>query len=388
MPASFLSKLLFVVLIFSFCFQTNAQSFTYSVIDANPFGDAAGHWYGIIDKGNIIQPKPNQPRYKPTEIVAVADNILLYQKNNGGWPKNYDMFAILTPDQIDSIASAKNKTNTTFDNSTTWTHIDCLAKVYTSTKIEKYKTACVKGIDFILAAQYANGGWPQYYPLEKNNYSSHITYNDGAMIGVMDVLDNIINKKPFYFFIDDDHLKKIKAAYDKGLDCILATQIIDNGVLTAWCQQHDEVTLQPAWARAFEPPSICGDESADIVLFLMAIKNPSQNIITAINASVDWMEKSKILYTKVVRIDAPELVTKFRVSKSDRVVVADSTAPPIWTRYYELKTNRPLFCNRDSKVVYSLSEVDRERRDGYGWYTYAPQKVLAKYKIWKKEYYK
>ena len=60
----------------------------------------------------------------------------------------------------------------------------------------------------------------------------------------------------------------------------------------------------------------------------------------------------------------------------------DSTAAPIWTRYYELKTHRPMFGNRDSKVVYSLTEVARERRDGYGWYTYSPQEVLNKYPNW------
>ena len=60
----------------------------------------------------------------------------------------------------------------------------------------------------------------------------------------------------------------------------------------------------------------------------------------------------------------------------------DSTAAPIWTRYYELKTHRPMFCTRDSKVVYSLAEVARERRDGYGWYTYSPQEVLNKYPNW------
>lgn len=64
-------------------------------------------------------------------------------------------------------------------------------------------------------------------------------------------------------------------------------------------------------------------------------------------------------------------------------MVVDSAAPPIWTRYYELQTHKPLFCNRDSKVVYSLAAVERERRDGYGWYTYEPQKVLNKYAEWK-----
>jgi pectinesterase len=66
-------------------------------------------------------------------------------------------------------------------------------------------------------------------------------------------------------------------------------------------------------------------------------------------------------------------------------VVTDSAAPPIWTRYYQLKTHRPIFCNRDSKIVYSLAEVTRERRDGYGWYTYAPQSVLDEYPKWQAE---
>lgn len=83
---------------------------------------------------------------------------------------------------------------------------------------------------------------------------------------------------------------------------------------------------------------------------------------------------------------AADLQTPYTLSTTDRRVVNDSLAPPIWTRYYELKTHRPMFCNRDSKVVYSLAEVDRERRDGYGWYTYSPQKVLDKYPAWQKKY--
>jgi len=88
----------------------------------------------------------------------------------------------------------------------------------------------------------------------------------------------------------------------------------------------------------------------------------------------------------VKTIPAPKVQTPYKVSVSDRVVVTDSTAPGIWTRFYELKTHRPLFCNRDSKFVYSLAEVLRERRDGYGWYTYDPQKVLNKYPKWQKKW--
>jgi PelA/Pel-15E family pectate lyase len=122
------------------------------------------------------------------------------------------------------------------------------------------------------------------------------------------------------------------------------------------------------------------------VLFLMDIENPSREVKEAVQYAVAWFKESKILNTRVKTIPAERMVTPFKVTTTDRVVVTDSTAPPIWTRYYELKTHRPIFCNRDSKIVYSLAEVDRERRDGYGWYTYAPQKVLDKYPAWQRKW--
>jgi len=354
-----------------------------TVIDPEPFADNTGHWYSIRDKNNMINAMPGQQRYKPTEIVHIADNIVLFQKANGGWPKNYDFFAILTDKQKDSVAANKMVLNTTFDNGNTYTQVTALAIAYTATKVEKYKVSALKGLDYILAAQYKNGGWPQYYPLE-TNYSRCITYNDGVMEGIMELLKDIMDGKPEYAFIDNKYREKMKISFNKGIDCIIKTQINDTGKPTAWCQQYDEVSLKPAWARKFEPASICNKESADLVLFLMSIDHPKKEIINVIQNAVVWFKESKIYNTRVKTIPAPRMVTPFRISISDRVVVTDNTAPPIWTRYYELKTHRPLFCNRDSKVVYSLAEVARERRDGYGWYTYSPQKVLDEYPAWQK----
>jgi PelA/Pel-15E family pectate lyase len=360
-------------------------TFKYTRVDPELFGDNAGHWYAIFDKKNMINARPGNPKYDATEITKIADNIILFQKNNGGWPKNYDMFAILTQDQADSVRMNRNILNTTYDNGSTYSQITVLANVYTATKIEKYKTAALKGLGYVLESQYKNGGWPQYYPLE-SDYSRCITYNDGVFEGIISLLKNIVDNKPEYAFIDSKYREKLTIAYKKGMDCIVKTQINDAGKPTAWCQQYDEKSLQPAWARKFEPPSICNLESANLVLFLMGIDHPEKEIVDAVQNAVAWFEVSKIYNTRVDRIPAPRMVTPFRVSVSDRVVVSDNTAPPIWTRYYELKTHRPLFCNRDSKVVYSLAEVTRERRDGYGWYTYAPQKVLDKYSAWQKQW--
>lgn len=360
-------------------------SFAQDAIDPAPFADASHHWYDIYDKGNMIFPKPNQPRYKTTDLKEIGDNILLYQKNNGGWPKNYDVFAILTADQKDSLIKAKSVLNTTFDNGTTYNQVAALAQIYSATADDHYKNAALKGIEFILSAQYSNGGWPQYYPLEKN-YSSHITYNDGAMIGILQLLKDIIDGKKQYAFVDEKRLQKIKKSYEKGLDCTIKLQINDAGKPTAWCQQYDEKSLQPAWARKFEPPCICNGESSEIVLFLMSIQHPSQKIINAVQYAVQWFNESKILNTRVKTVSAPPLQTPYLVSTTDKVVVNDPGAPAIWTRYYELKTHRPMFCNRDSSIVYSLDKVERERRAGYGWYTYGPKKVLDRYPAWQRQY--
>lgn len=383
-------KLRFLFLVMLVAFSSSfliAQSDKSDIsISTKPFGDGVRHWYGIKDKNNLVNPVPNQPRYDESYYTKIADNMLLFQRDNGGWPKNYDMRAILTPEQVKKVVSTKDVLNTTFDNATTYTHIYYLAQVYNASKIEKYKEASLKGIQFILNAQYPNGGWPQYYPLEKN-YSRHITFNDDAYMGIMDLLKKIVEDDPVFSFIDENDFKtKIVSAYNKGLDCILKMQIVNQGKLTAWCQQHNEVDLSPAWARAFEPPSICNGESAEIVLFLMDIENPDKKIIKSIQSAVKWFEDSKIYNTRIETFKVNPKESKFKTINYDRRVVMDSMAPPIWARYYELGTSKPLFCDRNSEYLYSLAEVSLERRSGYGWYTYAPQKVLEKYPKWQKKW--
>jgi PelA/Pel-15E family pectate lyase len=361
-------------------------------IDTNDFYNSAHHWYDIFDAKNIINPEPNQPRCNPAQIKEIADNVLLYQRDNGGWPKNYDMRAILTAEQRDKVLKAKSAQHTTFDNCTTYSHIKYLAKAYQilgtekykDAGHEKYKIACLKGIDFTLSAQYSNGGWPQYFPLE-SNYSRHITFNDDVMAGIMTMLKDILDNKTYYSFVDSARREKARLAFEKGLDCILKCQINDNGILTAWCQQHDEVNLAPAWARAYEPPSICGRESAPVVLFLMSIDKPSKEVINSVEAAVKWFEDSKIKGIRVEDFNTPDFVTPLRTLKTDHRVVEDKSAPPIWARFYEIGTHKPLFSNRKSELLYSLAEVDRERR-AYGWYTYQPQAVLDQYPPWQKKW--
>ena len=354
-------------------------------IDTNGFMDSSHHWYGIAEEDNVISALPDQQRYQKTEIAKIADNILLYQKANGGWPKNYDMLAILSHEQKQTVLASATALNTTFDNGTTHSQIEYLSKAFSILHDDRYKSACLRGIDFVLSAQYDNGGWPQFYP-DTSGYRKYITFNDGAMIGVMSVLRNILQGKPFYSYVDNGRRERIRKAFTRGLDCIPQCQIVNNGRPTAWGQQHDNIDLRPRDARTYELPSVCGGESAEIVRFLMNLDAPSEGVIASVQNTIAWFESKKIYGIRVQVIDAPLAHFKYCTVNFERIVVKDSSATPIWARFYELDTERPLFCGRDGKVVYSLAEVERERRTGYGWYTYAPDEVLKKYPIWRKRW--
>ena len=50
----------------------------------------------------------------------------------------------------------------------------------------------------------------------------------------------------------------------------------------------------------------------------------------------------------------------------------------------EVGTNRPIFASRDGVKVYSLAEVDRERRTGSGWYGNWPLRLIEnEYPKWR-----
>jgi len=317
--------------------------------------------------------------YAVDEATRIADHILLYQRDNGGWPKNIDMAVMLTQKEKETLAKEKPNTDTTIDNGATTTQLLYLAKVITAKNIDRHKAAFNKGLDFLFAAQYENGGFPQFFPLQKN-YSRHITFNDNAMINVLKLMRDIANKKADYVFVDEERRLKAGKVVDKGVDVILKTQVTVNGQKTAWCAQHDEITFAPAPARKFEPVSLSGYESVNIVKFLMSVKEPDAKIVEAVESAVKWFEKSKLTGIKVVEKPDPKQPKGF-----DRVVVKDTSAPPLWARFYELRTNRPIFTGRDAIVKYNLVEIEAERRNGYSWYTEEPNDLLNKeYPKWRK----
>lgn len=320
--------------------------------------------------------------YGSAEAIRIGENLLLFQRAIGGWQKNIDMAKPLTAAEKADAADQKEQNDSTIDNGATYTQMIYLARVFNATRQERFKDAFIKGLDYLLKAQYSNGGWPQYYP-RLTGYYKHITFNDDAMIGVMNVLREIARKQPTYIFVDEPRRHRAEQAVNQGIECILKTQIVVNGKRTAWCAQHDEVTLAPADARAYEKISLSGGESVGIVRFLMGIDHPSPRVIEAIQSAIAWFEQVKITGLKVIEKQDPSLPNGF-----DRVVIQDAKADPLWARFYDIGTNRPIFCGRDGVIKFSLAEIEHERRTGYRWYVNSPAKLLAQdYPAWQKKWF-
>ena len=310
-----------------------------------------------------------------------SESILIWQRSNGGWGKavpDLSSYSVAqTATEIATAASTKNNTDTTIDNGHVTTELRYLLADYKATNNPNYLVAAEKAIDFLFTAQYANGGWPQYYP-DKSGYRHQITYNDDAIVKVMNVMWDISKKQKDLEQVNAKYIPLAVAAFNKGIDIMLKTQITVNGKKTVWCAQHDEITLQPALARAYELPSLSGSESVGITRTLMMVENPSAEVKQAIKDAVDWFNTAKIVgYTtqKVTLAGSPD---------GFDVVVVPAAGNIMWARFYDLSTGLPFFCGRDGIKKNTLAEIEIERRSGYSWYGTWPSGLIStEYTAWK-----
>lgn len=299
--------------------------------------------------------------YGSAEAVGIARNVLLYQRRTGGWPKDIDKARMLSARDRASVATGKDLADSTIDNGATTTEIRFLARVYAATKTETVRAGVMSGLRFLLEAQYPNGGWPQFFPL-RADYSRHITFNDGVMVRALRLMRDVSGGDPVFSFVDAATKTRAARAFDRGLRVILATQVRVDGTLTGWCAQYDAQTLEPRGARVYEPVSLDSRETSDVVGFLMTIDPPDAVIVEAIEGAAAWLRSVAI---RGWRVDQP--LDPVAPSGRDRVLVRDPSAPPLWARFYEIGTDRPIYSGRDGVIRYSLAEIEIERRAGYNW---------------------
>jgi pectinesterase len=193
--------------------------------------ESNGPDWKLVTWNDVFKQKPLW--YQTDEAARIADQLLLYQKDNGGFEKNIDMALMLTAKEKEALAAKRaDISETTIDNRTTYPQVAYLAKVITASLLKtsppanlpKYKDAVNKGLDYLLSSQYENGGFPQFFPLKKGYYS-HITFNDDAMVGVVRLLRDVVVKKEDYRFVDEDRRAKAEKAVAIALRLILKLQL-------------------------------------------------------------------------------------------------------------------------------------------------------------------
>ena len=271
----------------------------------------------------------------------IAQNTRDYQLDCGGWQKKKNM---KKPCPADYAATRAKSDKATIDNNATTTQIRFLAGHFTRTGDERSKASAVRGIEWLLRVQMPNGGWAQY-PERKKGYWTQITFNDRAMELVLSIMYDVARGEGGFAWADDGLRKRCRAAFDRGLACVLACQIRVDGKPTVWCQQHDRETLAPVDGRAYELASFCSQESAHLVEFLKTVENPSPELRASIDGAVEWFRRTRLPDGR-------------------------------WARFYDLKECKPFFCDRSGIPKRSVEEIDPKRQRGYKWFNTAADKLL------------
>jgi PelA/Pel-15E family pectate lyase len=336
----------------------------------------------------------DMPLTKPAEWYGsagarhVADIVVSFQTPAGGWGKNLNVAdhmrkrgegyasnnisKYLAPDDFDTPHDPHWNYVGTLDNDATNTELQFLARVVTALDAKDsapYRASFLRGLVYLFAAQFPNGGWPQVWPLE-GGYHDAITFNDSAVTNTLELLEAVADGKDAFAFVPAKVRQRAAASVARGLECILATQIVENGHRTVWGQQHDALTLQPVAGRNYEPAALSSSESASIMLYLMALPKPSPAMVGAIHAAAAWFQKSAIRDKAYER------------GPDGRRLTPASGGKPIWARFYEIGTGRPIFADRDKSIHDNMEELSRERRMGYSWYNSVPQEALDRYAQW------
>lgn len=317
-----------------------------------------------------FETEPTAEYLQSPDAIRVAQVILSFQTPSGGWSKRTDMAG--QPRQPGQMFGVENNYIPTFDNGATTTQLRWLAAFYPyapEALQPELKVALEKGVQFVLTAQYPNGGFAQTYPL-RGGYHDAITLNDHVLVELLRLLNDVATASQFAL-LPENIRQQAQQQFLLGTELLLKAQVKLNGKLTIWAAQHHPLTLEPIAARAYELAALASSESAGVTLLLMELPKPSPAVIQAVEAAVSWFQATQIPDTKVDRDD-----------KGLRLVAAPG-AKPLWARFYDLKNQQPLFVDRDGSIKAKVSELSLERQQGYGWYQHNAAAVLKAYPKWR-----
>lgn len=305
---------------------------------------------------------------------TLANNMITWQMPHGGFDKNKVSVYGAPWDGSSSRSGWTGEGGSeigTIDNGGTTTELMFLADVYARSGNAKYRDSARAAFEWLLTMQYPSGGFPQVYPARAgSSYSNHVTFNDDAMVRALLLLKEAVDgKAPLDGdLFTTDQLARAEAAIANGVEYILNAQIVQAGVRTVWCAQHDPTTFEPHGARSYELPSKSGSESAGVVEFLMT-QPQTEQVRAAAQAALAWYASN------AVKVEGTRYVSRPSSSTDDNYnPIQPSSGSTMWYRFYDLDQDVGFFSGRlptDNPPgvgkKYDIMEIEPERRYGYQW---------------------
>jgi PelA/Pel-15E family pectate lyase len=282
------------------------------------------------------------------DAAREAGEALMYgQLKSGGWQNVID-FNPAGRVHLYRNGNGRGANNSTLDDGISQSAIQFLARLDQALEFKDsqvHESAAV-ALDALLKAQFANGAFPQIWtgpvpevPVLKASYPSYDWRTEGKikdywnMYTLNDGLAGTVTQTLLAAF-EVYRADRYKEAVTRLGDFLLLAQMPDPQ--PAWAQQYSR-ELHPIWARRFEPPGVSGGESQDVLETLIRIYHETgdEKYLEPIPRALAYLRKSRLPDGRLAR-------------------------------YYELKTNRPLYMTRRGDE-YSLTYDDSNLPDHYGW---------------------
>lgn len=292
-----------------------------------------------------------------------ADALVAGQLASGGWdylvefdPEKRRAWSFRTEaDSLSADGKTPRRNVSTYDDDNTQQALRFLVALTTTVpdgdtpRDRRHREARDFGLAKLVEAQLPGGGWPQRwdgnpvdpagYPVQparfpaewarehpKTSYYGHYTLNDDTQRDCILTLLDAARRL--------DHAPYRDAAI-RGAEFLLRAQLPEPQ--PGWAQQYN-AQMEPAWARAFEPPAISTRESAGVMQLLadLYLESGDRRFLEPLPRAIAWLRRSEI-------------------------------ATGQWARLYEMGTNRPIYGDRDGTIHYNVEELSEERRTGYAW---------------------
>jgi PelA/Pel-15E family pectate lyase len=288
--------------------------------------------------------------------VEAAEALVYGQLQSGGWTQTIHFGPVAPGERLGKYRNGKNGTNekngksgswnnSSLDDGQTQSALQFLARLDGALKFKHVKIheAATFGFDALLKVQFPNGAFPQVWtkpvephPVAKPKYPDYDWRTEGRLKNYWDYYtlnDNLAGSVSETLIVAHRVYgdAKYKAALERLGDFLLLAQMPDPQ--PGWCQQYS-YDMVPIWARKFEPPAVTAWESQDVleVLITIAEYTGDQKYLEPIPRALAYLEKC--------------LLPDGRVA-----------------RYYELKTNKPLYMDQQYQLTYDDSAVPEH----YGW---------------------